>query len=93
MNLPIGRQVYFKIIQKMLKQVQHDKKKWICVDIKEIRNNKYDLSISRYKPIEYEEVEYEKPDVIMEKVLKLEKDIEMNIKKIKKIIPNGKKKN
>ncbi|MCH7722664.1 MAG: hypothetical protein IIA49_08355 [Bacteroidetes bacterium] len=63
------------------------------MDIKEIRNNKYDLSISRYKPIEYEEVEYEKPDVIMEKVLKLEKDIEMNIKKIKKIIPNGKKKN
>ena len=93
MNLPIGRQVYFKIQQKMLKQVQHDKKKWICVDIKEIRNNKYDLSISRYKPIEYEEVEYEKPDVIMEKVLKLEKEIEMDIKKIKKIIPNGKKKN
>ena len=52
------------------------------VNVKEIRENKYDLSISHYKPIEYEQVEYEKPDVIMEK------EIEMDIKKIKKIIPN-----
>ncbi len=42
--------------------------KWLWVDYSEIKKNNYDLSISRYKPIEYEEVEYEKPEVIMRKV-------------------------
>ena len=32
----------------------------------EIVTNRYDLSINRYKEIEYEEVEYEKPQVILE---------------------------
>lgn len=57
-------------------------KKIVIVDVKDIRVNKYDLSISRYKPIEYEEVKYEKPEVIMEKVLNLEKEIEKDIKAI-----------
>jgi len=61
-------------------------KKAIMVNVKEIRENKYDLSISRYKPFEYEEVEYEKPDVIMEKVLKLEREITKDIKNIKKYL-------
>ena len=56
------------------------------VDVHEISANKYDLSISRYKPIEYEEVEYEKPDVIMEKVLSLEKEIAVDINTIKKLL-------
>lgn len=56
--------------------------KIVRVNVKEIRDNKYDLSISRYKPIEYEEVEYEKPDVIINKVLSLEKEIEQAIKEI-----------
>lgn len=64
-------------------------KKIVVVDVKEIRENKYDLSISRYKPIEYEEVVYEKPDVIMEKVLKYESEIESEIKQIKKMIKDG----
>lgn len=41
------------------------KGKCFFVPAEEIRDNNYDLSISRYKEIEYEEVEYEKPDVIM----------------------------
>ncbi len=60
--------------------------KVVVVDVKEIRNNKYDLSISRYKPVEYEEVEYEMPDVIMEKVMKLEKEIASDIESIKKML-------
>ena len=40
--------------------------KWFWVDVKEIRDNKYDLSISRYKPVEYEEVKYESPGAIFE---------------------------
>lgn len=58
--------------------------KWLWVDIDEIKKNKYDLSISRYKPVEYDEVEYEKPDKVMEKVLKLEKEIEKEIEIIQK---------
>jgi type I restriction enzyme M protein len=60
--------------------------KWLWVDIEEIKKNKYDLSISRYKLMEYEEIEYDKPEVIMEKVLKLEKEIEKEITDIKKVL-------
>ncbi|MBU0560588.1 MAG: SAM-dependent methyltransferase, partial [Bacteroidetes bacterium] len=61
-------------------------KKAILVDVNDIKENKYDLSISRYKKIEYEEVEYEKPETIMEKVLSLEKDIARDISDIKKFL-------
>lgn len=57
--------------------------------VKMIPPNKYDLSISRYKPVVYEEVKYEKPDVIMEKILKYEKEIESDIKQIKKMLTDG----
>ena len=45
------------------------------VDIEEIRENGYDLSINKYKEIEYEEVVYEDPKIIMEKFKALEKEI------------------
>jgi type I restriction enzyme M protein len=61
-------------------------KKFISVNVNDIKANKYDLSISRYKPIEYEEVKYEKPEVIMEKVLKYEADIAKDITEIKKYL-------
>ena len=41
----------------------------------EIVENGYDLSINRYKAIVYEEVEYEKPKVILQKIRDLEKEI------------------
>ncbi|MEX2192092.1 MAG: hypothetical protein WD717_01745 [Nitrosarchaeum sp.] len=43
--------------------------------MKEIKENNYDLSISKYREIEYEEAKYEKPDVIKKKILDLEKNI------------------
>lgn len=45
------------------------------VPVKEIVENKYDLSINRYKEIQYEEVEYEPPKVIIKKLRVLEKEI------------------
>jgi type I restriction enzyme M protein len=60
--------------------------KWLWVDYGEIKENKYDLSISRYKPIEYEEIEYEKPEVIMGKLLELEKQLASDIQEIQKVI-------
>jgi len=56
--------------------------KWLWVDVKEIKENKYDLSISRYKPIEYEEVEYEKSEVIMKNIKSLEKEIDKDMSEI-----------
>ncbi|MBL7847750.1 MAG: SAM-dependent DNA methyltransferase [Cyclobacteriaceae bacterium] len=61
-----------------------DSKKVVRVNTKEIRKNKYDLSLSRYKPIEHQVVEYEKPEVLMEKVMKLEEEIVEYIIAIKK---------
>ncbi len=51
------------------------KGKCFFVPIKELKDNNYDLSISKYKEIEYEEVKYEKPEVIKKKILEYEKNI------------------
>ena len=41
----------------------------------EIADNDYDLSINRYKEVEYEAVEYDLPQVILERLAKLEEEI------------------
>ncbi|MFS8629950.1 MAG: type I restriction-modification system subunit M [Bacillales bacterium] len=56
------------------------------VPVEEIRENDYDLSINRYKEIEYEEVEYEEPQVILEKIEEYEQEIVQGIKELKEII-------
>lgn len=45
------------------------KKKCFVVPRQEIVDEKYDLSLSRYKEDVFEEIEYEKPEVILEKLL------------------------
>ncbi len=62
------------------------KSKIFTVLAEEIRSNKYDLSVSRYREIEHKEIEYEKPEAIMEKVIQLEKQIEGDIELIKAMI-------
>lgn len=59
------------------------KKKHFFVPIEEIKNNNYDLSISKYREIEYEEIKYEKPEVIKSKILELEKEIVETLKELK----------
>jgi hypothetical protein len=61
-------------------------KKVVWVSTKEIKNNKYDLSISRYKPVEHKAVEYEKPETIMEKIMVMEEEIGYSVKSIMKEI-------
>ncbi|MGE5403714.1 MAG: type I restriction-modification system subunit M [Candidatus Saccharibacteria bacterium] len=46
----------------------------------EIVGNDYDLSINRYKEIEHEEIEYEAPQVVLDKICRLEKEIESGLK-------------
>lgn len=56
------------------------------VPVEEIRENDYDLSINKYKEIEYEEVEYEAPSVILERVETLEKEIMQGLQELKEMI-------
>ena len=44
------------------------------VPFKEIKDNDWDLSINRYKEIVYEEVEYDAPKVILDRINKLDKE-------------------
>jgi len=46
--------------------------KWFVVPRQEIVDEKYDLSLSRYKEEVFEEIEYEKPEVILRKLLESE---------------------
>lgn len=60
--------------------------KWLWVDIEEIKKNKYDLSISRYKPIEYEEMEYEKPKVLLKKIEKINEEINDDVNDLGRLV-------
>jgi type I restriction enzyme M protein len=56
------------------------------VDVDEIRDNDYDLSINKYKEIEYEEVIYEEPKVIIGRIKELEKEISEGIEELERMI-------
>jgi type I restriction enzyme M protein len=60
--------------------------KSFLVPKEEIVDNGYDLSINRYKEIVYEEVEYEKPKVILDNIRRLEEDIIDGLDKIEKLV-------
>lgn len=62
------------------------KAKAFCVPVAEIVENKYDLSINRYKEIEYEEVEYDPPAVILDELEALEKEIAKDLKELRGMI-------
>lgn len=61
------------------------KQKWFMVPKNEIVDNKYDLNLSTYKEEEYEEVVYEKPEVLFNKLEKLETSIQRELKELKAI--------
>jgi type I restriction enzyme M protein len=53
------------------------------VHVDEIRQNKYDLSINRYKEVQYEEVEYDPPHSILDKLEALEAEIGTDLKELR----------
>ena len=57
-----------------------------CVPVQEIRDNKYDLSINRYKKVEHEEVAYEAPQVIIARLEALEKEIAGELAELKGMV-------
>jgi type I restriction enzyme M protein len=60
-------------------QATDRKAKAFFVPREEIKANAYDLSINRYKEIEYEEVTYDPPQVILQKLRSLEDDIRQDL--------------
>ena len=60
--------------------------KSFMVDKEEIAENDYDLSINKYKEIEYEEVEYDPPQVIIERIETMEREIQDGLEDLKKIL-------
>lgn len=60
--------------------------KSFLVDKDEIVKNDYDLSITRYKENDYEEVEYEAPKVIIQRIKELEKQILNDLNDIERMV-------
>ena len=56
------------------------------VPVDDIRENGYDLSINRYKEIEYEEVTFEDPKVILKSIKQLEEEIMEGIKELEEML-------
>jgi type I restriction enzyme M protein len=56
------------------------------VPVAEIEANEWDLSINRYKEIVYEEVTYQSPKVILERIEKLDEERFISLKKLKDLI-------
>ncbi len=59
--------------------------KFFYVDKKEIEEADFDLSINRYKVTDYEEVVYDDPKVILEKIEVLEEDIAAGLRELRKM--------
>ena len=62
------------------------KGKAFFVPREEIKENAYDLSINRYKEIEYEEVVYDPPKVILKKLRGLEDEIREDLDELEKML-------
>jgi len=56
------------------------------VSKEEIVENDYDLSINKYKEIVVEKKEYEKPEVILKRVLEMEDEIQQKLKELEEML-------
>jgi type I restriction enzyme M protein len=59
---------------------------WVAAD--EIRENKYDLSINRYKEVVYEEKQYDSPQVILERIETLDGERQKLIGLLREMLGN-----
>jgi len=78
------------IIERFRKRFEENpedrRRKCFFVPFDEIKENGYDLSISKYKEIEYEEVNYDPPEIIIEKIGDIEDQIKANIGELKEML-------
>ena len=61
-------------------------KKNFFVEAAEIRGNKYDLSINRYKETPYEEEKYDSPSEILDRMLEQEKEILKDMEELRRML-------
>lgn len=61
-------------------------KKHFFIDIKDIEENEYDLSINRYKTIDYEEVQYLPTDEILSDIDTLSNKINVELQELKSLL-------
>jgi type I restriction enzyme M protein len=71
----------FQNLSAEAKRTRTDKS--FMVPVKDIRDNKYDLSINRYKEVVYEVKTYEKPTVIIDQIETLDKERAALLKQLK----------
>jgi type I restriction enzyme M protein len=69
-----------------LPQFEDRKARAFYVPVDEILGNGYDLSINRYKEIEYEEVEYDPPKVILQRLRDLEDEIRKDLDELEEML-------
>ena len=62
------------------------KEQSFLVPVDEIREKGYDLSMNKYKEVEREVVTYDAPEVIMERIVSLETQIQNSLVELKKMI-------
>ena len=53
------------------------------ISYEEIVKNDYNLATNMYEEIVVEKIEYEKPDVILEKVISMEEEIQKTLKELR----------
>jgi len=70
----------------VLPQFEDRKANAFYVPLEEIIENNYDLSLNRYKEIEYEEVEYDPPKVILQQLRDLEDKIRKDLDELEGMV-------
>ncbi len=60
--------------------------KSFLVPFEEIKENDYDLSINKYKEIEYEKIEYQDPVTLISNLKKLESEINVHLNELEELI-------
>lgn len=68
------------------KQDNNRKLKFFMVSKKEIVENGYDLNLNTYKEVNYEEIQYEKPSIIIKKLDEIESGIQNGLSELKQFV-------
>ena len=58
----------------------------LFIPVDKIRDNDYDLSINKYKEIEYEEVEYQSSSEILKEIKNIEDEIQQGLENLGELL-------
>ncbi len=73
----------YQDFKKDISKFDDKKAKAFSVSKKDLAANKYDLSLNRYKEVEYEEVSYDPPHMILDQLDALETDIQRELAELR----------